>query len=409
MTGKGRKKTPAKTRRGSGDRGPVSDPPEVRARVRGSRRRRSKSRGARRSASSSCPRSSPSRGSKSGRWSSSVRGSRAPMRWKRSPTGDARPTKTSHPARPARGDRPRADRSRARGADSISHARSRRGRPGRVDARRRSRGEDRSNTRRRRATVLLDDALARGTAPRGRPRGRPRRPQDGDCLARAGLGRDRTNQPVPRTSEAARKLGMRSAGRSSSRPTCRRRGAREVRLRTLRAHADAVDARSLVAGPADGAGVVRGEERADENGPTLTFVTALPTSATPPATRGPSASVPSTSSDPATGHGPTRRRSSGKRITASVGAWIPSRSGRSSTRHAGCVHRFPRMVVLVARRVFWWHGAGRSVGGPLVERSGSSSMAQQGNHSDGASSKSLGFGVLGAPPLSDPSRHGLPA
>src|SRR5215217_3330254 len=61
------------------------------------------------------------------------------------------------------------------------------------------------------------------------------------------------NQPVPSTSEAASRLGIISSG-----------GRPGVATRVPSASGLPVDARRLVAGPADLAGVVGGEERADD-------------------------------------------------------------------------------------------------------------------------------------------------
>jgi hypothetical protein len=60
------------------------------------------------------------------------------------------------------------------------------------------------------------------------------------------------------------------------------RNAGQFRLRSDGAHALAVDARALVAGPADLARIVRGEERADHELTGLDVLTALPTSSTMP-------------------------------------------------------------------------------------------------------------------------------
>src|SRR4051794_6375988 len=74
------------------------------------------------------------------------------------------------------------------------------------------------------------------------------------------------NQPVPSTSDAARKPGTRS---SSGTAGGRHQGAvgerdtQVLRLRALRPDRLPMHAGGLVAGPADRAGVVRGEERAD--------------------------------------------------------------------------------------------------------------------------------------------------
>src|SRR5919206_3441233 len=68
------------------------------------------------------------------------------------------------------------------------------------------------------------------------------------------------NQPVPSTSEAASRLGIRSSG---GRPGVATRVPSASGMRAYSACAP-VDAGRLVAGPADLAGVVRREERADD-------------------------------------------------------------------------------------------------------------------------------------------------
>jgi hypothetical protein len=79
------------------------------------------------------------------------------------------------------------------------------------------------------------------------------------------------NQPVPRTSEAASRLGTSSAGGGSGAAT-RVRSASGMRAGGLGAdgaHQDAVHAGALVARPAELAGVVQGPERADHELPRL--------------------------------------------------------------------------------------------------------------------------------------------
>ncbi len=74
------------------------------------------------------------------------------------------------------------------------------------------------------------------------------------------------NQPVPRTSEAASRLGTRSADGTSgggNEGAVGERDAQQLRLRTVAADVLGVHAAGLVAGEADLAGVVGGEERAD--------------------------------------------------------------------------------------------------------------------------------------------------
>src|SRR4051812_8456787 len=72
------------------------------------------------------------------------------------------------------------------------------------------------------------------------------------------------NQPVPSTSEAARRLGIRSsAGTSGVATSVPSASGTQIGLCPQRAHRQAVDARTLVFAAADRAGVVGGPERAD--------------------------------------------------------------------------------------------------------------------------------------------------
>src|SRR5215208_3138528 len=78
------------------------------------------------------------------------------------------------------------------------------------------------------------------------------------------------NQPVPSTSEAASRLGIRSSGGTSgvaTRVPFGERNAQQLGLGSQRAHGDAVHAGALVPGTADPAGVVGGPERADHELP----------------------------------------------------------------------------------------------------------------------------------------------
>ena len=148
----------------------------------------------------------------------------------------------------------------------------------------------------------------------------------GDGLARADLRRPRRRTSrcrARRRRRAGSGPGRRRACRAW-RPGCRRpAGPACVRPGRRRARRTPGDAGGLVAGPADLAGVVRGEERADHELARPDVVTADPTSSTMPAYSWPIGRGPSSASIPRYGHrSEPQTQVAASRMMASVGSTI---------------------------------------------------------------------------------------